>query len=67
VVAKRILKSGMCNRKIDRKGGISDIKISRKSGILVSDFLQKGGIFRVIISDFLPLWNSRLALKTAEE
>lgn len=67
MVGKRILKSGMCNRKNDRKGGISDIQISQKSGILVSDFLQKGGIFRVIISDFLPLWNSSLALKTAEE
>lgn len=67
MVEKRILKSSRWSKFLGRKGGISDIKISRKSGILVSDFLQKDGIFRVIISDFLLLWNGRLVLKTLEE
>lgn len=67
MVEKRILKSSRWSKFLGRKGDISDIKISRKSGILVSDFLQKDGIFRVIISDFLLLWNGRLVLKTLEE
>ncbi len=67
MVGKRILKSGRWSKFFDRKGGISDIKIGQKSDILIQDFLQEGGIFQVNISDFLPLWNIRMAVKTVEE
>ncbi|MBQ7942731.1 MAG: hypothetical protein IJ326_01575 [Lachnospiraceae bacterium] len=67
VVEKRILKSGRWSKFFGKKSGISDIKISQKSGILIQDFLQKGGMYQVNISDFLPLWKGRLALKTIEE
>ena len=67
VVGKRILKSDIWSKFFDRKGGIPDIKIIQKSGILMQDFLQEGGILQVDISDFLPLWNIRMAVKTVEE
>lgn len=51
VVGKRILKSGMLNRKIDRKGGILDMKFGQKNGNTVLDFIQKGGRLRVNISN----------------
>jgi len=53
VAGKRILKSGIWREVFDREGGILNIKNGQKSGISVSDFLQKGSITPINISDFV--------------
>ena len=52
VAGKRILKSGIWREVFDREGCILNIKNGQKSGISVSDFLQKGSITPINISDF---------------
>ena len=66
-VGKRILKSGIGSKDIDRKGGISDIKISQKSGNAVSDLLMESGIFLSEFSVFYCCWNCRLVVYIPEE